>query len=85
MKHPDHGDVFCECFGPCSLCEEWRAQHKKGSVIYPATREVPKSPSLAFKTLLRPKFTVEAGGLEKYDTPLAEILSENSLKDLKGK
>jgi hypothetical protein len=79
LKHPDHAKTFCECFGPCALCEEYRQTH----TFYQKTREVPKSTSIAFRRL-KPTYIVNSlQTLKAYDTPISKILAENSLKEIK--
>lgn len=75
LKHPDHEKTFCECFVPCSLCEEYRAQQEgRPHIVIPATREVPKSTTISL-----PRFTKDLA--ERNEKSIREILADNSVKD----
>lgn len=80
MKHPDHEHTFCECFGPCDLCEEYRRKHgektelPKGELI----TEGPLRGFTRFKELTIPR---TKDGLLSYHDDIRVILEANSVKE----
>jgi hypothetical protein len=77
-KHPDHANVFCQCFGLCELCDaeeiaRLRAEQKPVRFV---TVEGPPYPGWTVHDVV-PR-TKEA--LLSYQDDIKKVIEENSLK-----
>lgn len=74
LKHPDHKNTFCECFGPCALCEEYRKE-------VGAPKLVTSGPFKGFTKIVIDRFERSKEGLVSYQDDIKKILEAHSVKE----
>jgi hypothetical protein len=81
MKHPDHAKTFCECFGPCDLCEQYRREHGEKEELPAKPELITEGPFRGFTRIVIDRFPRTKEGLTSYQDDIAKIIEANSVKE----